>query len=776
MSYRSLFLLFLMFISIHAAGQSSLTISGKVLDNDQQPVPFAQVALYEPDGETPLKGTVTQEDGSFQLMANEGQYDLSITFVGYKDKTIEDISLKNSPARLGIVEIAPSPQQLKEVIIEKEKIRQPVTTDLEGLNVNPEQTISNIGGSLLDVLRNTPSVNVDQEGNVSIRGSSSTNVLIDGRNSALASDLEQIPASAVKNIKIVNNPNAKYDAEGAGGVINIQLKKGEDKGTNGKVEGTIGTRYRMNGSLRLNHRADRFNVYGGYSYRSWPGVGNSLSTRETYDDNRILRQIGDRSRNDREHTFNFGADYYFGKSKISYEGAVNMETEKDIDQNATRLFNSQTNDIVLEYLRENTETEDNHTLDNALIYERIFENSDREFRAVVSHSFRDQLENQDIDVYNNQIIKEGNPTGMERSANDEYNTTTILQVDYVHPFDQGKLEAGYKSTFRSLDNDYDYEIRDRNTGVWVNQDQISNRFLYKDQIHAAYAIYSHSFDKLKLSAGLRLEQTLVDTKLFDTNEENEQNYLNLFPSLQSQYLLNDKHSVKFTYSRRIDRPGSWWLNPFPDISDSLNVRIGNPNIQPEFIHSLELGHMVNFERASITTNLFYRHVDGQVDYIVTIDDGISFRQPTNLLTSETYGLEIINTTEIFPWWNMNASYSIFQTSVDGSNLDADYTNNGLSWNAKLTTDISLPYDIDLQLTGNYTAPEIEAQGRDLARYYLDVSLQRPFLDDQANVSLSFRDVFDTRNFQGENFGENFQQRFNYNRESQIVLLSLGYNF
>ena len=613
-----------------------------------------------------------------------------------------------------------------------------------------------------------------QDGNVSIRGSGSTNVLIDGRNSALASDLEQIPASSVKAIKIINNPNAKYDAEGAGGVINIQLRKGEDKGTNAKLEGTIGTRYRMNGSLRLNHRSENFNLYGGYSYRSWPGVGYSSTIRETFDDNRTLRQFGDRSRNDKEHTLNVGGDYYFGKNKISYEGAINVENEKDTDENVTRLTNSSTNDLVLQYLRENTETEDNHTLDNALIYERIFDNPDQELRAVFSHSLRSQLENQDIDVFSGMTEKEGDPTGMERSVNDELNKTSIIQVDYVHPFENGKLEAGYKSTFRYLDNDYDYEIFNRNSENWNNQEDISNRFLYKDQIHAAYAIYSHSFEKFEFAIGTRLEQTLVDTKLFDTGEENEQNYLNLFPSLQTQYHLDDKNSLKFTYSRRIDRPGSWWLNPFPDIADSLNIRIGNPNIQPEFIHSLELGHMVNFERANITTNIFYRHVDGQVDYIVRIEDGISYRQPTNLLTSETYGLEIINTTEIFPWWNLNASYSIFQSNVDGSNLDQSFTNDGLSWNAKLTTDFNLPFDIDFQVTGNYTAPEIEAQGKDLARYYLDLSLQRSFWDEKADVSVSWRDIFDTRNFAGENFGEDFRQKFEYNRESRILLISVGY--
>lgn len=778
--YRCSYVLFflLLFSTIPLLGQNQYRVSGKIMDQEsEEPVPFAQVALYKSGAEAPHTGVVTQSDGTFNLQAAPGSYELEIVFVGYQDKAIEDITIEDSPVRLGTISLLPNTKRLEEVVVESKEIRRPVSTDLEGLNIRPDQTISNVGGSLLDVLRNTPSVNVGQDGTVSIRGSSSTNVLIDGRNSALASDLEQIPASAIDQVKIVNNPNAKYDAEGAGGVINIQLKRGKDVGTNGKAELTVGTRYRLNSNLRLNHKTEKFNVYGGYSYRRWPSVGFSQTTRILYDEDERLEQFNDRERNDNEHTINIGGDYFLGKNKFSYEGAFNLEQESDFENNKTQVFNRLNDNIRLQYNRQNRETEENYSLDNALIYERLFDEEGREFRAVASHSYRDQLENQAIDVYSG-TINPGNedPTREERASNDEFRQTSILQADYVQPLGAGKLEAGYKSTFRSFDNDYIYEIQNPNTGEWINQEDVSNRFLYQDQIHALYAIYSHSFDRFDLSVGSRLEQTFVDTKLYTTGEENDQQYLNLFPSMQALYRLNEINSVKFTYSRRIDRPNGWRLNPFPDIADSLNIRLGNPNLQPEFIHSLELGHMVSFERADITSNLFFRHVDGQVDYIVRIEDGISYRQPANLNTSMTYGFELIGTAQITNWWSFNGSYSIFRTEVDGTNLDSDFTNSGYSWNVKVTTDVNLPYDVDFQLTGNYTAPEIEAQGRDLARYYIDMSLQRKFMNDRANVSVSFRDIFDTRNFAGENFGPNFVQNFEYKRESQILLVTLGYNF
>jgi len=771
---KHLFLFLLLFLSISISSfAQTFKLEGTIVDEQSEPVPFAQIALFTKDKNSPMAGAISSEDGSFSIQTKEGTYNITISFVGYENKKLNAIKLSQS-TNLGTIVMESQPKQLQEVVIKQDKIRRPVTTDLEGLNIRPDQTLSNVGGSVLDVLRNTPSINVDQEGNVSIRGSGGTNVLLDGRNSALTADLEQIPASAVKAIKIVNNPNAKYDAEGAGGVINIQLKKGEDKGTNLKLEGTVGTRWRTNGTVRLNHRANDFNIYGGYSYRSWPSVGFRKVTRADFGDNQYLQQYADRNRDDEEHTFNLGGDYYFGKNKISYEGALNFEKENDFESNQATLSDLNTDEIILQYVRQNEETEDNYSVDNAIIYEYLFDKKGQEFRAYASHSFRKQSERQDINSFTGLQAGE-TPGGRERSFNDEFNTTAVLQADYTHPLANGKIETGYKSTFRSLDNDYDYEVLNQGGDNWVNQDSISNRFLYEEQVHALYGIYSTSLGKLDIAIGARLEQTLIDTKLYDTNEENEQNYLNLFPSFQSKLQMNEENSFKFTYSRRIDRPSSRWLNPFPDVADSLTVRLGNANLQPEFIHSFELGHMLNLEKASITTNGFYRHVDGQVDYISRLEDGITFWQPTNLLSSQTYGVELISTATITDWWSFNYGYSIFRIDVNGTNLDDDFTNNGWSWNTKLTTDFNLPLDIDMQITGNYTAPEIEAQGRDLARYYLDVSLQKSFFDDKASLSVSFQDIFDTRNFRGENVTRQFRQEFEFKRESRIVLLNASWS-
>ncbi len=780
---NTLIILLLIFTSFQIFGQP-LNVKGKVINTDSdEALPFAQVAFTLPGSDKIVTGSTTNEQGEFSVQLEAGLYNMTIAFVGYEDFSRE-VRIHENNTNLGVFKVSRAEKIMEEVVVEAEEVKRPVMATMEGMEINPDETIANIGGTLLDILRNTPSVNVADDGSVSLRGSGSTNVLIDGRNSALATDLEQIPASAIESVEIINNPNAKYDASADGGVINIKLKKGEELGSIARTELTMGTRMRTNANVNLSQRTPKYAIYGGYSFRQWPRAGSRETERRSSFDgvNELLRQEQESSNEDIEHTMNYGGDYFWGQNKLSFEGVFNTEDENDFESSSAFIQNLDTEEIITSYVRDNNETEKNYTYDNALIYEREFDDKEKFFRALASVSIRDQLEDQNIDIYNNTLVAEDAPDRIEGSTTDEFRNTSVIQVDYATPLLGGVVETGYKSIFRKFDNDYIYGLVNRTNGEINPYDSISNSFVYQDQIHALYTIYSDSLPNFNYAVGLRAEQTILQNELSNVNtslvtEEdltNNQSYLNFFPSVQLAYHLNYNNTLKTTYSRRIDRPSAWRLNPFPDFADSLNVRVGEPNLQPEYINSFELGHMYQKGGFTLTTNAFYRRINGQVDWIVRVEDGISYRGPQNLNTADFYGLEFINTTEITKWWSMNASYSIFESIIDGTNLDDSFTNRGLSWYAKVTTDISLPLEINLQFTGNYYAPEIEAQGRDLARYYLDASLQRAFLDKKLNISVSFRDIFDTRNFRGENYGPNFTQTFERKRETRIVLLTASY--
>jgi outer membrane receptor protein involved in Fe transport len=756
----------------------TFTVSGTLKDEQRKEVlGFVQVALFaEGDQINPVSYSDSDENGDFSLEVSAGTYTFKAFFLGFQDQIIADVKVSGN-VELGDILMKSEGGNLAEVVVQTSKM--PVRSGLEGIIITPENNIANAGGTLLDILRNTPSISVAEDGTIALRGSTGTNILINGRNSSLTQNLDQLPASAVEEVRVINNPNARFDAEAEGGVIDIILKKGQDLGTHGGVEGTYGTRNRSNVGARLNHRGTNFNVFGGYNYRDWKDVGTRNSTRVIFEDQETLSQNTDNKSRDKGHNLNYGADYYFGNNILSYEGVFqygqNFQTNT-LYAELERMRESG-EDGSFDYVRRNNEDETDKGLDNALIFEHNFEDKGHLLRFTASNSYRNQFKTQRIEIFGNTLDPTPeNLTGQERAFTDEVRNISVFQFDYIKPLENGKFETGLKSNIRKFDNDYIYERLDESSQEFVEDPAVSNRFVYKDQIHAGYAVYSSTRSKFEYALGVRGEFTQVDTYLENTEEENRQDYFNLFPSLQTMYKLNEKHSLKFTYSRRIDRPTAWRLNPFPDITDSLNIRRGNPNLQPEMINSFEFGHLANFEKSSLTTNLFYRKVNGQLDFITFVEDGISYSQPENLLSSSSYGLEFIGTSEVNDWYSLNGGVTVFRIEVDGSNISEEFTNSGYSWNAKLTQDFKLPYGINFQVAANYDSPEVEAQGRDLAQYFMDASVQRSFFNDKGNLSLSLRDVFDTRRFAGNALTNSFSQEFYAKRETRIFLMTARFNF
>ena len=768
--------IFLTFLGVSFTFGQSYTLKGTILDSDSNdPLGFVQVAVFTSQDQTrPISFSDSDEDGVFSLEVPKGKYTLKAFFLGYEDFFLEEIEI-NGPTDLGNIKMISDSQNLQEVVVQTSKL--PFRTSMEGITITPENNLANIGGTLLDILRNTPSIVVSEDGSISLRGSTGTNILINGRNSSLTQNLDQLPASAVEEIKIINNPNARYDAEAEGGVIDIVLKKGQDLGTHGGLEATYGTRNRTNLGARMNHRSARLNTFVGYNFRDWKNVGNRTSTRNLFEIDEVLHQNTENSSRNVGHNLTYGADYYFGNNILSYEGVYQSSLDKQINTLFAELERGSDEREAFDYVRRNQESETDTGLDNALIFEHNFKEKGHLFRATASHSFRNQFKTQAIDIFNNTLNPQPeNRTGQELAYIDEIRNISVFQTDYIKPLEFGTFETGLKSIIRKFDNDYQYFRFNEAENGFVEDDQISNRFIYKDQIHAGYALMSVTKSKFEYAIGLRGELTLVDTYLQNTGENNKQNYVNLFPSVQGLYNLTEKHSIKFTYSRRIDRPRAWRLNPFPDITDSLNVRRGNPNLQPEMINSFEVGHMANFDKTSLTTNLFYRKVNGQLDFITIVEDGISYTQPENLLSAQSYGLELIGTGEVNDWYSINGGLTLFGISVDGSNISEEFTNSGFAWNVKLTQDFKLPYGLNFQLAGNYESPEIEAQGRDLAQYFIDATLQKSLLKKKGSLALSVRDIFDTRRFAGFARTNSFSQDFYSKQETRILLLSARFNF
>lgn len=760
------------------SAQDLATLKGRLLEPDGKTgVPFAQVAIFaeNADETDPTAFASTDMEGRFTMQAPNGRYSLECFMLGYEDKKVEGIDLKGN-LDLGAITLTTSGTALDEVVIEGRQAM--MKTTVEGITINPQQNLSNLGGTLLDILRNTPSVSVGDDGSITLRGSAGTNVLINGRNSSLTQNLDRIPASAIEQIKIINNPNARYDAEAEAGIIDIILKQGGNLGTNVGVDALYGTRGRMSTGVQLNHRTLKYNVYGGYNLRRWRSISERRVEREIFGDGELLRQQTNSTDQRLDHTFNYGADYYFGKNIISYEGLFSSKLDEEVNTLYSNLTAIDAEALLLQYVRRNDENETDDGFDNALSYERTFDDKRRSFKFAASQSYTNQFKTQNIDIFRNvNAVPEAAADDRERAIIDEKRFNYVFQADYIHPLSENvTVEAGLKSNIRNFTYDFDFSRFSEADEVFLDDPAVSNEFDYQDRIHAAYMVLSRTSAKWDVTAGLRGEYTDFNTFLYNTGEANEQRYFNLFPSVQTLYKFAKRHGAKFTYSRRIDRPTAWRLNPFPDVTDSLSVRRGNPNLQPELINSLELGHIYEGSKWSLTTNFFYRQVDGKLDYISIVEDGITYSQPANLNSAQSYGVELIGIADLYDWWNVAGSVTGFNIRVDGSNLSDEFTNNGWAYNTKLTSEFKLPLELNLQCVFNYESAEIEAQGRDLEVYYLDVNLQRSFFENRASLSLSAQDVFDTRRFAGNSLTNTFSQEFYRKRETRILLLSARYSF
>lgn len=767
----SFLILLVLLCGFSAKGQEVFSVKGKLTEQTtQHAVPFANIAVYTEKG---LSGGVSSDlDGNFNIQKlAPGIYTFEIQVIGYQTKKLENVKVQQN-MDLGTINLQESTTVLNEIVVKGEAIRKPVEITAEGMTINPNQNISNTGGSALDVLRNTPSINVDAEGGISLRGSNSTNILINGRNSSISANLDQIPASAIKSIKIVNNPGAKYDADAKGGIINIELKKGDDLGTHGNAEFTIGTAGRYNGAVQMSHQTIKYNIYGGYDIQRPIRPSSSSVFRQSFGENpQTLRQEATFERSSLNQNIKLGGDYFVGKNQFTYEGVFGNGKDDDTEN---RISNIIDNDGEENILRNNRETENGFSYDNALIYERSFDNDEQSLKIVASNSARDNTEKQmvETDRMNGNVLEEGID---QRSATREIRNISVFQADYVQPFNNdNKLETGYKTVIRMFDNDFNFENLDNASGNWVEDNDVSNRFKYHEVVYAGYVSYGQKFERFSFAFGGRVEMTNIQTRLFNNNQRNKQQYANFFPSANFQYKLNKKQELRFTYSKRIDRPGGGRLNPFPDIADSLNIRSGNPELRPEYIQSFELGQQLTLGRVDLTTTVFYRYTTGIIDYIVRLEDGIAYGRPENLNDGYDLGFEFIAVSPLTSWLNLNVGYSLFQRNVDGSNVSAEFVNSNLAWNTKAVADFLLPASIKFQVTGNYESPEIEAQGTDVARYNVDLSMSKSIKDGKAKISISARDVFNTLHYGGTSFADSFLQERTVKPQSRIFLVSVGF--
>ncbi len=743
---------------------------GIVKDADSdQPLEFATITVFHQVDSSIVTGGITDDQGRFDIAAKPGFLFVKIEFLSYQSQTVENIQLGDSQKRvdMGTIALYPDASMLAEVEVRAEKSQLHIALDKKVFNVGKD--LANAGGNATDVLDNVPSVNVDIDGNVSLRGSENVRLLVNGKPSGLvgtgdANGLRGLPASMIDRIEVVTNPSARYEAEGMAGIINIVLRKEQRKGFNGSFDVHVGYPKRYGIAANLNYRKKNLNFFANYgiSNRNGPGGG--------FEENWFVNDDGEReiTLRDREHhrggwtnDMRFGADYFFNPKSIlttAFQWSLSDE-----DNEATLEYRDFLNDFDHPRgitVRKDIEGEDESELEYSLTYKKTFSQDDHQLIADLRYQDNNEKESSDFteSYFDGNFLPSGVPDSLQRSANEEGERKTIMQLDYIHPFSKdGKFETGVRASIRDIQNDFLVEEQGDDE-IWRSLPNRTNDFKYDEDIYAAYVSYGNKHGKFSYQAGLRAEFSDVTTELLQTDEKNPRDYFNVFPSVHLTYDLPDKNAVQLSYSRRIVRPRFWFLNPFFTFSDARNFFSGNPNLDPEFTDSYELTHIKYWEKGSLSSAVFYRYSTDVMQRIREVcNNGTTQTKPQNLSTRDEYGLEFVVQYNPAKWWRFNADFNFLRSIIEGGNLhslidgtdecnpsDQNLDADTYTWNSRLMTRLTFWKSLDVQLSYRFRAPRQTTQGRAEAMQHLDLGISKDILKNNGTLTLSVRDLFNSR--------------------------------
>ena len=769
------------------------TIKGKIIDGENgEPLDYATISLYLKKDSTLFTGGISDEKGLFLIEAPADNYYAVIEFLSFQKKTIANVSpgKGQSTLDLGVIALGADAQVLAEVEVRAEKSQMQMSLDKRVFNVGKD--LANTGASAEDILDNVPSVAVDVEGNVSLRGSENVRILIDGKPSGLvgvdnANGLRSLPSNLIDKVEVITNPSARYEAEGMTGIINIVLKKEKKKGVNGSFDVTLGQPETYGVGVNMNLRRKKMNFFGNYGLFYRTNNGGGFNYQERYRDNTtfIQDQTRDHDRGGWSNSIRFGADYYFDKYN-TLTGAF-MYRKSDEDNQSSILYRDYLENTNLENLQEITtradnEREDEQSIQYSLNYKRTFDKKGQELTATVQ--FEEDSEIESSDYVEKYFLGDNLPSDkadlLQDSENDESEKQWLFQIDYVNPISkEGKVEFGIRSSIRDIKNDY--QITEFKDNLWqpvldFKGNPFSNNFKYDEDIHALYAIVGDKKNKFSYQFGLRGEYSHVVTELIQTREVNDRNYFNLFPSAHFTYDLPKENAVQLSYSRRIQRPRFWYLNPFFSFSDARNQRTGNPNLDPELTHSIELGHIKYFNKGTVSSSVYYRYSTGTIARGIqtVLNDQQTLSRPENLKDEHAYGLEFVLSYNPTEWWRLNGDLNFFRAITDGSNIQPGLGADTYTMQGRATSRMTLWKKTDLQLRINYRAPRNTTQGKRRAIYSSDLAVNRDVLKNKGTITLSIRDIFNSRKYRSETFLDNFYSESEFQWRARTATLTFNY--
>lgn len=785
---KKLFSFSVLFFSVISFAQN-FTLSGKVTDQQNQPLEYTTISIQDPDTFDEIAGTITDAEGNFSVETPAGNYILYIeTFTG---NTYEQPIEVTQNKQLGNFKMEEnSVVSLEGATITGTKPIYRMELDKKVYDLSQDQMAK--GSSLSDALQNVPSVQVDGEGNVSLRGNENVRILIDGKPSSLvgisdpATALQSLPADVVERIEVVTNPSARFEAEGSAGIINIILKKGKLRGFNGSVNINGGIPTTAGASANLNYRTGKWNLFTNLSYRyaERDRKGNSYTTRfDSLGVPRYEDMNSEATRINNGYNIMLGTEYYLDDRNTftvsgNYRNGKN-ENLSDIfyaDYDAD-LFNTANS------IRTEREEEDDYSAEGNFNYKHEFLDPGHEFTVDVRANYSEETELGDLRETGNAV------NSTERSFSSEYQNRVTVSADYVYPFgEKGRFELGAQGQMEGTLTDF--KVDSLSADGWISKPEFANRTDYRQNVYAAYAQYGQGFGNFSFFAGLRVENSDITVKSILNESTTRKNYVDLFPSLFLNYEFENEDQLQASYSRRVRRPRGWDLIPFTSYSNNRNLFMGNPNLDPQYTDSYELSYVTKIGKLMITPNVYYSNTQDNIQRYQSINEtGAIVTRPINVGTEQRYGGELTFTYRPVKWWSIMGNVNLFGYRTEGEYTDTfinqngdtvstttNFDGDGFSWFGRLNNTFNLPAQFSLQLSGNYRGGMKSAQSERKPMYGVDLSLNKDLFKDKATITLSVRDLFNSRAFEMESFGENFYLESKSRWNVRSVNLTFTYRF
>ena len=762
------------------AAIKEVTVSGIVVDKEtNQPLEYATIAFYDVRRERIETGGITDLEGKFSIPVKTGTYNISIEYISYKTITLSNRTIEGD-LNLGTFYLELDIATLDAVEIIAEKTTVEIKLDKKIYNVGKDLTVS--GGTVSDVLDNVPSVSVDVEGNVALRGNNNVRILINGRPSGLVGlnstdALRQLPAEAIERVEVITSPSARYDAEGTAGILNIILRRSKLLGLNGAITANAGYPENAGLSGNINFRTGDFNFFNTSSYRYRDILGESSSDTEFLLSGATLDERRNFDRIRRGLTTNIGVEWYL-EEFTSLTASFVLRDGNNASQATNRSFGVNPDLSEYTFLRVENEGEDDSTIQYGLNFDKQFDGNS-EHRLTADFQYETNKEDEFGLIRQDGLFAE-RVTTLERQDR------VLLQADFIKPVgEKSSFEAGYRGNLREIDTDFALEFF--TDGDFVLNEDVSNRLVYTEYVNAFYTQYGSKIkDKLSFLFGLRYEDTYIEIDQRTSNERDTKKYGGLFPTGNIGYELSEDQNLTFGYNRRIRRPRSRFINPFPSRSSATNIFQGNPDIDPSYSNGFDLGYLNTIGKWTLNSSIFYTHSTdvftfiqedtGQTVIVNGAEIPVLRRFPVNLATNDRFGFEFTVTYRPSRKWNFNGNFNLFNSETRGDFNGTNFDASNLSWFVRFNNKLTLPGNIDWQTRLFYSGPNETAISRSEGIFSTDLAFSKDVFKDKGSLVLNVSDLFNSRKRRSETFTETFESDGTFQWRKRTITLSFTYRF